>query len=205
MVGNDDRDFAVKFTRAPPVEKIGYAMQILRAEERDVRLACRCRQGPAHGQFRRKRCKVRLECLKVKFTWSAFTGIAGQIKTPLHAHEEKAKFVILVLVRMENICAMLVKQACDTSNQTLAIGAVDQEDSRISHCLQIIAEGLTEASQPARMNSILHLVCKEEFPRGIEEHPALRAEPTGRQRGNMQQSVAAGAHHFRAAPCQERS
>ena len=48
-------------------------------------------------------------------------------------------------------------------------------------------------------------VGEEEFPRGVEVEPALSAEPTGGEAGDVKKRVAAHAHHLGAVPTQEGS
>src|SRR5262249_39160407 len=48
-------------------------------------------------------------------------------------HEEEAQLVILMLVGVKNVGAALVKQAGDAGDESLAVGAVDQENCGVFH------------------------------------------------------------------------
>jgi hypothetical protein len=52
--------------------------------------------------------------------------IAAPIQRPLDAHEKQAKVVVLMLVGVENVCAVLIEQAGDAGHQALAVRAVNQ-------------------------------------------------------------------------------
>src|SRR5579859_6751168 len=67
-----------------------------------------------------------------------------------------------------------------------------------------IKAGLRMSVQLSGSASLQHAgVGKQEIPRGIEIEPALAAEPTGRQRGDVEEGVAAHADHLGAVPAEE--
>ena len=64
----------------------------------------------------------------------------GLGKTELDAHEEEVLLVVLMLVGVEDVCAVLIEHAGDTGHQTATVGAVDKENSGVFHALSRVTE-----------------------------------------------------------------
>ena len=57
------------------------------------------------------------------------------VQLQLHAHEEETQIAVDVLVGVEDVRAALVEQSRHARHKALAIGAIDQQNSRIFHVL----------------------------------------------------------------------
>ena len=127
----------------PPMQKVGHAVQILRAKQRNPRLLLRRIDPPAHVQLRGKRSKCLFESSQVEARLAAALMVLRftAVQRPFHAHEEQAQVVILVLVGMQNVGSVLVEHSGDAGHQTLAIGAVDQENGCVFHGLFSLSHG----------------------------------------------------------------
>ena len=67
-------------------------------------------------EFKRERRSVKIEILEL----------------PFHPHEEEPECFVLMLVSVKDVAVMAVHKVGDSGNEPLAIGAVDQQDSRFS-------------------------------------------------------------------------
>jgi hypothetical protein len=110
MSGN----LADQLAGAPAVQQIGHAVQILRAEEGNPRLARTRGQLPGHAELGSEAAKAARR-LQVE-----------AVQLPFDAHEKQAQVVVDVLVGVENIGAALVEQSRHARHKALAVGAVDQ-------------------------------------------------------------------------------
>jgi hypothetical protein len=115
-------------------------MQILRAKQRHpgpVRLPPHLPSHPQfRGQWRKCGSKSRnIEDLRWAGTIAPRAGwsLGRTVERPFHAHKKQAQVMILVLVRVQNICAPLVKQRGNSRHQPLLVRAINQQDSRILH------------------------------------------------------------------------
>ena len=57
------------------------------------------------------------------------------LERPFDTHEEQAQLVILVLIGMQDICAMRIEEIGDGGHQTLAVGTINQQNGSVS-CFQ---------------------------------------------------------------------
>ena len=137
MVGDDDRDLTIQLTGTGSVQQIGDAMQILRTEKSDTRPFAGAMQLPAHLQLFGER-REGLE--------EGSRAVECGVERPLDAHEEKAELVVLVLIGVQDVCALLIEQAGDARYEAFAVWAVDEQDGagwvtwfllNVKHPLQI--------------------------------------------------------------------
>jgi len=136
VVRDDDRNLAVQFPGPPAVQQIGHAVQILRAEEGHARPPVARGQLPAHVQSLGHRRELRLEGLQIEgLGVGAQRGCvaARSVQRPLHAHEEEAQFVVLMLVGVEDVRSMLVEHRGNTRDQTSPVRAIDEQNSGFFH------------------------------------------------------------------------
>jgi hypothetical protein len=66
MVGDDQRNLAFELARAPAIEQVGDAVEILRAEERDPDAARSGGQLPAHVELVGERREGCVECVEIE-------------------------------------------------------------------------------------------------------------------------------------------
>ena len=140
MVRYDHWNVAIEFARAPAMQQVGHAVQVLRTEQSHAWTAGAGSQCPAHSKFCRQRSKCGFEALKIKAleprrARCRLAIVLRQVKPKLHAHEKQAPVVVLVLVGMQNVGASLIEHAGHSRHQPLAVGAVNQQNSRIFHRL----------------------------------------------------------------------
>ena len=149
VVGDDEGNLAEQFARAPAVQQIGHAVQILRTEEGHARQRGAGGQLPAHVQLRGQRGKGGPKALQIEASRRRRdrgrllgrdaaglcvrkTGTAVR-QAPLDAHEEEAQFVVLVLVGVEDVGAAFIEQRRDARHQALAVRAIDEQNGGIFH------------------------------------------------------------------------
>ena len=132
MVGHDNCYLAGEFTGTPSIQQVGDAVQILRTKECYARALLDKMELPSHIEFCCEDSEGISKDLKI-------TATGGEC--PLNAHEEEAKFVVLVLVRVEDVGALRVEEARDAGYEALLVGAVDEKNSSVvgnfSHRFQL--------------------------------------------------------------------
>ncbi len=59
---------------------------------------------------------------------------------PFDAHQEQSAFTVLMLVSVQDVGVVAVKEVTDGGDDSLAVGAVDQEDAGLwqRHCTLVI-------------------------------------------------------------------
>ncbi len=129
MVRDNHGNLAVQLARAPAMEQVGHAVQVLGAEERHPGTAISQRQLPAHSQFAGERGKLRLKGFQIK----ALRRSSAVCKSPFDTHEEEAQFVVLVLVGVEDVGAAFVEHSGNASHQALPVRAVDEQNGGVFH------------------------------------------------------------------------
>lgn len=60
-------------------------------------------------------------------------GIGVAVERPFDAHEEEAEGAIDVLIGVEDVGSVLVKERGDAGDETFLVGAVDEEDGGVFH------------------------------------------------------------------------
>ena len=134
MVRDNHRNLTGEFTRAPAVQQVGHAMEVLRTEERDTGTQGARTQSPTHGQLRGQLRKLDSEFLQIEDRRRSVGLLCGIFtKAPLDAHEEEAEIVILVLIGVQDVCSVLVEQPGHTRHQPFTVRAIDEKNGRILH------------------------------------------------------------------------
>ena len=68
-------------------------------------------------------------------------GIFGEIEIfegELHAHEEQAELVVLVLVRVQDVGIVFEQKVGDGRDQAFAVRAIDEQDGSVGHERRLI-------------------------------------------------------------------
>ncbi len=124
VVADDEGQVGAEFAGLVAMEEVGEAVRVLRDEEGDVLELVGELDAPVHA-----------ELLGDGLEGGAEGGLVevGGVGRELHAHEEEAELVVLMLVGVENVGAALVEQRRDAGHQALLIRAVDEQNGGIFH------------------------------------------------------------------------
>ena len=129
VVADDEREVAAELACLVAMQQIDEAVMILRDEESDVLLRLGELDAPVHLEVVRDGREGGAEgCF----------GEAGGFGDELDAHEEEAKFDVLMLVGVEDVDVVTLDQKVDDGDDdSLAVGTIDEEDCgfgiRIGH------------------------------------------------------------------------
>lgn len=124
MISDDERDIAMQFPAAPPVEQIRQAVVVSRDEDGHARALGRQFEAPVHTvPFGQRRELVR-EVLQRQVEPG---------KVPLYAHEKQAVKRVLMLIGVKDIRVTGVEEVRDRGDKSLAIRTVDQQHSAVVH------------------------------------------------------------------------
>ena len=143
VVGDDEGNASGELVLAVAVEEVREAMQVLRDEDSNAGLAARCVQAPMHEEAAGDGGESGLKGREVEAGLSGIAGVAGVgvaggavagvFELPLDAHEEETLCSVLVLIRVEDICAVRKEQARDGGDKAFAVRAGDEEDGGGDH------------------------------------------------------------------------
>jgi hypothetical protein len=124
VIADDERHLAIELASVPAVEQIGQAVVELGDEDRHARLDAGELQLPAHVVLGGHRREGLREAVQPQIE-------ARQV--PLHPHQEQPRLAVLVLVGMQDVGVVPVEKIGDGGDQTLAVGAGDEEDGGVAH------------------------------------------------------------------------
>src|SRR5208282_1660692 len=119
MIADNHGNLASQLADLMPVQQIDQAMLVSRYENGDAGLDTRVFAAPAHPiafgnglKLAREVCEIEREIRKIE----------------LHTHEEQAGFVILMLIRAQDVRAMRIEEARDGGHNALCIRTIDQQN-----------------------------------------------------------------------------
>jgi len=114
VIAYDSGNLPMQLTVLMPVQKIGQTVQLLRDENGHPRRCLRQFEAPPHVEFSREILELRFEGREVEI-----------LEPPLDPHEKELRFVILMLVGVDDVRAAFVEQHRDAGDEALPIRAVD--------------------------------------------------------------------------------
>jgi hypothetical protein len=116
MIADDEGYIARQFSNLVAVQQVNQTMLVARNEERNPQAVSGPGQPPYHTEFVGQAGKL--------LTEGGFVEVEP-VERPLDPHEKLSCFVVLVLVRMQYVAAMGVKELGNGGHQTGAVGAID--------------------------------------------------------------------------------
>src|ERR1700674_3120791 len=127
VVRNNQRNVASQFAAPAAIKQVHQAVVVLRDQYDHLRAVVRPSQTPLHLEVVGDRSEVPGEVRQVDVK-------LGRIK--FHAHQEQVRFIIGVLVSVQDVSVMAEDKIGDRGNDALAVGTTNQKYSGVLHSVE---------------------------------------------------------------------
>ena len=118
VVADHQRDFAPQLTHAPTAKEVIQAVRMLRDEKGHARLLVTEVQRPIHAEAQRNRLERRFDLVSRDLE---------AVEFPFHSLQENAFFTVGVLVRVNDVAVVPVKEVRHSRDETFLVATRDKQ------------------------------------------------------------------------------